>query len=507
MATTSANSTQSSLGGKTATNAQAIALAHQTSASLGYGGVSGGGSSAGTDRINGISVNPNVPNADGTPYSATTAAKVQSTAPQTAVVNPPNNALTNTQSQANPMTPTVPFNQAQAAITAAGQAGTLSTQDVAQATTDLKSKYNQGLQNANANLGTAPDTAGAASSGVNQSLPQTGADTTQAQAVIDDNKAHQQYLQDFQDSQTAQSQSESLVSEYQKLSDQLGLPALNTELMNMKNVINGTEQDIRDEVSKAGGFATNSQVLALATARNKTLIQNYNDLVQTRTDLTSNLNTMIGLEEKDKAFATQQIDAKLNFDQQQIAFADKAVANSQSALDSMQKSEGWDGIYKAAQASGDPQAIARINSTMGNGFDLATMATFDAATRATAATKTAQEQAQLAATLANTKATTAKTNVETAKLREDSGVPNPAKANTSGFNSQGVKYTVQSAAQEVTNHWIATNAQGSDGFVSPATYNDALAKWVANGLSTTDFKAEFGGYANPKDSNNKLINN
>lgn len=310
---------------------------------------------------------------------------IPSTAPNAAQVNSPNSP---TQVGAGALAGQLPLGQAQANL--AKNTGNLSPADLAQAGADLKNHYNQGLTAAQGS-GAAPQSSSGGTAGVTSNLSPTKPTLSpEAQAVVDDN---QKYLQDFQQAQNSQSQKETLVQQYQDLSNQLGLPALNTELMNMKNVINGTEQDIRDEVSKAGGFATNSQVLALATARNKSLIQNYNDLVQTRTDTLNQLSTTMGLAEKDQAIAQQQIDSKLNFDQQQIQFADKALANSQSALNSMQNSEGWDGIYKATLASGDPQAVARINSTMGNGFDLATMAQFDAQTRAQ---KLAKEQSDLA---------------------------------------------------------------------------------------------------------------
>jgi hypothetical protein len=93
---------------------------------------------------------------------------------------------------------------------------------------------------------------------------------------------------------------------------------------------------------------------------------------------------MIGLAEQDRAYASSQIDKQLNFDEQQIQFADRAVTNAQSALQTTQSQIGWDGILKSALATGDPQAVSRVNSIMGPGFDLHSAATV-------AAQKTAQE--------------------------------------------------------------------------------------------------------------------
>ncbi len=437
-------------------------------------------SAPGASKNNTAQVNSN---SSGTP--ATTV--IPETAPKTAIVQPPNAP------PVPPVQPTVssnalegqiPLAEAQANLTKGGLTGGI----LAQAQTDLASHYKQGLQNANANGGTAPDTTGAGATGVKDNMPQPTADTTQAQAVIDDNKAHQQYLDDYKQAQESTSQKESLTSEYQRLSKESGIPELNTELMNMKNVIDGTEQDIRNEVAKAGGFATNSQVLSLASARNVTLIKNYNDLLETRTNLQNNLNTMIGLEEKDRAYAQQQIDQTLNFDQQNIQFADKALTNSQDALTSMQKSEGWDGIYKAALASGDPQAIARINSVMGNGFDIATMAQMDAVSRQQALSKTNLENQKLALEVK-----TAQNN-----LNDSNNVPNPQKAGQPGYSDTGVKYTPTSAQQEIVDQWKSTNMFGQDGAVSPQTYKQAKAWWTEQGLNEAQFDNIFGQYTNTK---------
>ncbi len=200
--------------------------------------------------------------------------------------------------------------------------------------------------------------------------------------------------------------------------------------MNMHSIINGTEQDIRNEVQAAGGFATESQVQALATARNKVLVQNYNNLLQTKSDLQTQLTTMSGLMKDDQSNATALANEKLNYDQQVIAYEQKFTQNAQDSLTSMQKTEGWDGIYKAALASGDPTAIQQINQTMGNGFDLTTMAQQDAQAKKLAAQQAQIQQQQAQENLAktnadiantkastvNTQATTAKTNAETAAL-------------------------------------------------------------------------------------------
>lgn len=70
----------------------------------------------------------------------------------------------------------------------------------------------------------------------------------------------------------------SLSDEYQNLASSSGLNSLNLQLMNLGNVMNGTDDDIRSEVTASGGFATDSQVAALAGARNNVLLKQYNTL-------------------------------------------------------------------------------------------------------------------------------------------------------------------------------------------------------------------------------------
>lgn len=357
-------------------------------------------------------------------------------------------------------------------------------------------RYQAGFQTASSSGTPAPTSAGAARSAVDQYSPPTAEAYNPAQTDIQlaSSKAHQQYMNDYAQSMNTMNQQQSFTDIYKQLSEQLGISSLNTDLMNTKNIIDGTEQDIRNEVNKAGGFATQSQVLALTDARNKSLIKNYNTLLQTRDNAMQNLTTMVGLAEKDRAYAQQRIDSQLNFDKENIAYADKATANAQQVYKTMQQSEGWDGIYKAALASRDPQAIAKVNATMGPGFDLFSVAKQDALDRQTKNSKDSLDitSKQLGIT---------KDRLDIQKTSEDSGIPNPAKANKPGFNEQGVKYNPSIAQNEVIAQWKASNMFGADGAVAPATYKQARAWWVQQGLNAASFDDVFGQYANYKIAN------
>lgn len=375
----------------------------------------------------------------------------------------------------------------------------------------LADKYALAHQTAQASGQEAPSSTGAGAAGVQSNLPQTSADA-QAQAdaqaktsaittQLQNDPGYQQIVTAQQQYMNTENQQQSLEQQYTDLTNQAGIPALDSQLISMQSVINGTDQDIRNEVTAAGGFATESQVQALSAARNKVLIQNYNNLLQTKTDLENTINTTMGFAKDDQANAQSLAQEQLNYNTQLATYTQKFTQNAQDALTSMQKTEGWDGIYAAALASGDPTAIERINQTMGQGFDLATMAKQDALAKQQAQQTANLTAAKTQADIANTKATTANTQATTAKTIADTnaanGVPNPAKANAPGYDANGVKYTVSTAAQELTNEIKNQGLTGTAHLLTPGNYNQMEAWWVSQGLTPADFKAEFGGYIDP----------
>lgn len=262
---------------------------------------------------------------------------------------------------------------------------------------ELLNKYKSGLQTAQSSNVPTPQTQGQGSAMVNGI---TGGATPMPQVnpidtVLAQDKGYNELLQSYKDFTSSESQKESLTSEYERLTKDAGIEGINSELINDKNIIDGTEQDIRNEISAVGGFATEGQVQALASARNKTLISNYNNLLQTRDNAVSHINTMIGLSQQDRQYSQQQLENNLNFQQQISSYTDKFTKNAQESLKNVQATEGWDGIYKAAMASGDPAAIDRINAIMGPGFDIKAAAIADAQAR-TAQMQTQQLQQQQA---------------------------------------------------------------------------------------------------------------
>lgn len=189
------------------------------------------------------------------------------------------------------------------------------------------------------------DGAAAAANAVKNSTVAQPQDNSNVQQALQNDPGYQQLLKDQADYNSTVNQSQTLEQHYQQLQNEYDIPALNTQLMNMKNVIDGTETDIRNEVQAASGFATNSQVLALSDARNKTIIQNYNNLQAAVTNAQNQVNTMIGLAKEDKAFALSVITGKIGIDEQLASYADKFISNAKEGYNNIINSVGYSGFY------------------------------------------------------------------------------------------------------------------------------------------------------------------
>lgn len=238
----------------------------------------------------------------------------------------------------------------------------------------LKQKW-QNAQQLALGSGNPPPTTGAGGVVTDPFVTEPPEDLSYIDDIVAQDPYMSQLLATQQEFNDVMNQKTSLVDEYKAMVKEAGIDEINTDLINTKNIIDGTEDDIRNEVTKAGGFATDSQVLALSNARNKTLIKNYNTLLETKQAAMENVNMMMGLMEKDRANALTRVTAKMNLNFQIADYVQKAQTNAQNTLFKMGETMGWDAVYKSALATGDPYAIDRINKVAGAGFDIATMAT------------------------------------------------------------------------------------------------------------------------------------
>lgn len=155
----------------------------------------------------------------------------------------------------------------------------------------------------------------------------------------------------------------SLLDQYNQMYKAEGLAGLDEKILNASNVINGTEDDIRNEIQKAGGFGTDSQVQAMAQSRNKVLLQNYNTLVEQKKTAEAHLSTMVGLAGQDRAYAQQQFTAQLGIIGQMATFRQQAINNVKEGFNNLITKVGYGGAYEAYK--NDPQQLSMLEQTMG----------------------------------------------------------------------------------------------------------------------------------------------
>lgn len=155
----------------------------------------------------------------------------------------------------------------------------------------------------------------------------------------------------------------SLTEDYKSIASSLGIDTLNTQLMNVSNIINGTPDDIRAEVTKAGGFMSESQVQALSAARNKVLIQQANMLQEQITTKTNTLNTLIGLDEKDKANADAHIESATNLTKSLIDIQSSMNKNTTDNYQKIVTNVGYQGLASALKS--DPYSLSLAEKSLG----------------------------------------------------------------------------------------------------------------------------------------------
>lgn len=162
---------------------------------------------------------------------------------------------------------------------------------------------------------------------------------------------------------SAPSTTQSFADQYKQLTGAQGIPGLNTQLMNIQNVMNGTEDDIRNEITSAGGVATESQVQAMVGARNKTLLNQANSLqstIQLRNDY---VNQVMQYSQLDRADVEKQVDQKLGLTQQLSDLQDKMVNAAKDNYQKIVDTVGYQGLADAYK--GDPNGMALAEKTLG----------------------------------------------------------------------------------------------------------------------------------------------
>lgn len=231
--------------------------------------------------------------------------------------------------------------------------------------TPTQSRYQTGLSTLQNSGIPAPSDAGAARMQLASAVPQAPEDTTAVDNFISEDPAINGLMANIAALLNPQNQTTSLMQDYKKLYKQSGLDEINEELIDAETVIDGTEDDIRNEIQTAGGLATDSQVQAMSLARNKGLLKRYNQLVQMKTDATNQLNTLVQLNGQDKQIAQQRIDSQISAMFNMANFRQNATNNTRQQYQWMASQMGADGLYNSL--SQDPRQLAFAEKILGTG--------------------------------------------------------------------------------------------------------------------------------------------
>lgn len=266
------------------------------------------------------------------------------TAPNNAQINPPN---------------TNQYNNITGAPLASGSSYTNAQGETIQQGSPYKAALTKLQQG-----GIAPSDAGQAKSAVTGALASTKPiDTTAVDNFLGQDPVMTKLMSSITDLLNPQKQTTTLMEDYQSLRKESGLDQINKEMIDAETVINGTEDDIRNEIQTAGGFGTESQVQAMALARNKSLLARYNQLVQMKTDATNQLNTMSQLNGQDKQMAQQRVDSQINNIFKLADFQQQAQNNIREQAQWLTTTMGADGLYNAYKT--DPRQLGFLEKTLG----------------------------------------------------------------------------------------------------------------------------------------------
>lgn len=169
-----------------------------------------------------------------------------------------------------------------------------------------------------------------------------------------------------------ETQRTSLVDEYKALSSNLGISELKAELMDVNRIMNGNEDDIRSEITAAGGWATDGQVQAMTLGRNKSLLKKAQYISDQLSGAREELGTMIQLTSQDRQFAEQRMATGFSLMGNLIQVKQTMDKSAQDNFWNVQKAIGFDGIM--AGTKGDPFLIRQVEKSIGGGFNLQTAA-------------------------------------------------------------------------------------------------------------------------------------
>jgi hypothetical protein len=303
-----------------------------------------------------------------TPTSPVTSPVASPTTPTTPTTAP-------NQAQINPANAPLPPNVSTPQVNPVGQT------NYDKALADAQ-KYNAGLAAAKASGKPSPQSTGGGAAMVAGAMPAENQQYVPPPEVQSDlDKTISAYTQAVAQFVNPDNQRASLVQEYDALSKDLGITGLKSELLDINRIMDGTEDDIRSEVTAASGFATESQVQAMTIGRNKTLLKKAQYISDQLTAAKDELNMKINLSSQDRQYAQSQMTAGLNAMGNLVQVQQSMHKAAQDNYNNIIQRQGYDGLL--AMAGGNPYNIQLAERTMGlQPGGLKQLATLDANNRA-----------------------------------------------------------------------------------------------------------------------------
>ncbi len=220
---------------------------------------------------------------------------------------------------------------------------------------DLTPKYQAGLNTLNAAGTTAPPSGGEARPAVTEATssyqpPQQQYQPTPAFMSVGDpimqtyTQAAMAYQNDvISTGYTAKALQATLANQVQNV---------DLQAANIQNIMNGTRDDIRAEISKAGGFATESQVEGLVTTRNRDLLKQYNNIELQKQTMQNQMQLQVGLAQADHQYAVDKFDNVIKSYDMYKGIYDNAT----NQVDKLVQNVGYQGL--ASAYNNDPYALS-----------------------------------------------------------------------------------------------------------------------------------------------------
>lgn len=154
----------------------------------------------------------------------------------------------------------------------------------------------------------------------------------------------------------------SLTEEIMKLPEFQERADIKAEVLDLKRIMEGTEEDIRAEIVAAGGGATESQVQGLAGARNKVLLKQANALVDQWNVLNDYITAVTDLTKADRAQLQADLETKLGIATTMFNMSQTMKNAERENYQNLVSQIGYNGLAEVLQ--NNPSQMRQVEQTL-----------------------------------------------------------------------------------------------------------------------------------------------